>query len=294
MASEKNLPLGLACALGVICIWSTFIVSSRAGVTSSLTPYDLTGLRFAVAGLVAAPFTVAWWPRHVSWKGAVVLAACGPGGIYGVLMFNGLEQASAAYGGVFANGSLPLFSMAIAYLALRDIPTARQALAVALIVLGGALLAYRGMTAVGADVAVGILLFLAASAILSVYMFGVRHWSVTPRQALALITLPNAAVFVPLWLFAFPSGMAETDQLSIVAHALFQGLGPGFLAVILFALALIHLGPTPTAAFSAVVPATAALLAIPVLGEHPTTLEWVGIVVVSVGLAVLVTGARKG
>ena len=75
--------------------------------------------------------------------------------------------------------------------------------------------------------------------------------------------------------------IAETPLSSTLFQALFQGLGPGFLAVIFFALSTTHLGPTATAGFSAVVPATAALLAIPVLYEIPTTLEWAGIVTVT-------------
>ena len=49
-----------------------------------------------------------------------------------------------------------------------------------------------------------------------------------------------------------------------------------------------HLGPTLTAGFSAVVPAMAALLAIPVLGEVPGLLQWLGIGLVSIGLGVMI------
>ncbi|MGB0848895.1 MAG: hypothetical protein ACPGSM_19330, partial [Thiolinea sp.] len=85
-----------------------------------------------------------------------------------------------------------------------------------------------------------------------------------------------------------PSGLAEAEMSTIIFQALFQVLGPGFLAVILFALAAMHLGPTLTAGFSAVVPAMAALLAIPVLGEVPGMVQWLGILLVSIGLGVMV------
>ncbi len=101
------------------------------------------------------------------------------------------------------------------------------------------------------------------------------------------MNVPNAIVFLPIWYFLLPSGVADTEFTTIVFQALFQGIGPGFLAVILFALAAFHLGPTPTAGFSAVVPATAALLAIPVLGEVPSALEWVGIATVTLGLGLM-------
>jgi len=285
-----NLTVGAFSAVAVIFIWSGFIVFSRAGVITSLTAYDVAALRFMVAGALTVPFVRAWWPSHLPLKAKAILTLCGPGAVYSVLMFLGLTEASAAYGGVFANGSLPIFTMLLVLIVTGVRPEGRQFLAIAIIILGGALLGFRGMASGGQDVAVGIALFLAASAIMSVYIFGLKRWQLTPRQALALINIPNAVLYLPLWFFLLPSGMAEAELSTVLLQALFHGLGPGFLAVILFALAAVHLGPTPTAGFSAAVPATAALLAIPVLGELPSPLEWVGIGTVTLGLGLLLKG----
>ncbi len=283
-----NLLIGIASAVGVIFIWSGMIVFSRAGVITALTPYDLSALRFMVTGLLVLPFLRSWWPHHLPLHAMVIMVLCGPGAIYSLLLYLGLSEASAAYAGVFANGSLPIFTMIMAYLVTRDTPGRIPALAVAVIVLGGVLLGIPGMATGGADTVLGIVFFLGASAVLSVYIFGLRHWRVTPRQALALINLPNALIYLPLWYFLLPTGLAEAELSTIVFQALFQGLGPGFFALILFALAAIHLGPTATAGFSASVPATAALLAIPVLSEIPSLIEWCGIATVTVGMALLV------
>lgn len=286
--TKPNVLLGIASAVGVIFIWSGFIVFSRAGVASAMTAFDIAALRFGVAGILVLPFVRAWWPRHLPLKAKVIMSVCGPGAIYSVLMYLGLTEASAAYGGVFANGSLPMFTMLMLVLFSRERPTRNQILAIAVIVLGGFLLAYRGIATGGANVLAGIVFFLSASAILSVYIVGLRRWAVTPRQALALVNLPNALFFMPIWLFFLPTGLADTDMSTIFFQAVFQGFGPGFLAVILFALAALHLGPTPTAGFSAAVPATAAVLAIPVLSESPTVIEWFGIATVTAGLVLLV------
>jgi drug/metabolite transporter (DMT)-like permease len=286
--SEPKPLLGLFCAIGVIFIWSGFIVFSRAGVITNLTPYDITALRFIVAGALVLPFAWAWWPRQLSLPGTIVMTLCGPGLIYVMLMYFGLMESSAAYAGVFANGSLPVFTSLLAMLFTRKIPGRRQLFAIGVIVAGGIISGTPGMLAGGEDLLTGIGLFLTASAVISFYIFGVQHWKVTPRQALALVTIPNTIVFLPIWYFFLPSGLAETELSMIVFQALFQGLGPGFLAVILFAVAALHLGATPTSGFAAAVPASASLLAMPVLGEYPTSIEWVGIAVVSLGLALLI------
>ncbi|MDD9878202.1 MAG: DMT family transporter [Magnetovibrio sp.] len=285
--THSNLLAGLASAVAVIFIWSGFIVFSRLGVTTGLTAYDVTALRFMAAGLIVLPFAWAWWPRELPWKVVIGMAVCGPGALYSVLMYLGLTDASAAYGGVFANGSLPIFTTLLVLILTGARPKPLQLLAVAVIMAGGAVLGYRGMTAGGADVVTGIALFLTASAVLSFYIAGVQHWQVTPKQALALINIPNAVVFLPVWYFFLPSSMADAEVTTIAFQALFQGIGPGFLAVILFAVAALHLGPTITSGFAAAVPASAALLAMPVLSETPTALEWAGIGIVTLGLGVL-------
>ena len=220
------------------------------------------------------------------------MAACGPGSIYTIIMYFGLTEASAAYGGVFSNGSLPIFTLLLVFFISGEKPARKQLIAITIIIAGSLLLATSGMAIGGNNVLLGIVLFLLASALMSVYIFGVRLWGVTPRQALALVTMPSAVLFLPVWYFFLPSGIAETEMSIVLFQAMFQGLGPGFLAVILFALAAMHLGPTMTAGFSAVVPATAALMAIPVLGETPNTLEWVGIGIVTLGLGLLVLNKK--
>lgn len=272
----------------MLFIWSGFIVFSRAGVTTSLTPADMTGLRFLVAGAITLPFAIRWWPRHLSFHAVALMSLCGPGVIYSMLMYWGLSEASAAYAGVFANGALPVFTAALVAVFAASFPTRMQVIGIAVIVAGAVLVGSTGLMQGGKNVAVGIGLFLSASAVLSVYIFGVRHWLITPRQALVLVNVPNALLFIPVWLLFLPSGLADASLSSIVFQAAYQGLGPGFVAVILFALAATHLGPTATAGFSAAVPASAAVLAIPVLGETPGFQEWLGIGVVTIGLSLLI------
>ena len=163
----------------------------------------------------------------------------------------------------------------------------RGIFAIAVILAGCALLGLFDAGLVGDEVLLGALMFVASSAVLSMYTVGVRLWSLSPKQALAVISLPNAIAFPPLWVLWLPSRMAEAPWGDILFQGLFQGLGPSYLAVIAFALSIKHLGPTPTAGISAVVPASATLLAIPVLGEWPTDLQWAGVAVVSTGLVLL-------
>lgn len=285
--SPPNLRTGLLAATGVLFVWSGFIIFGRAGVLAGLTPYDLVAGRFIVAGALILPFTFKWWPRHLPVRIQVALALVGPGAAYSLLMFTGLGNASAAYAGVFANGALPLFTMVMVAVLNAAAPKRIEVAAASVIILGGVMVGWSGLNKGGKDVAEGIVMFLIAASLVAGYLYLVRQWKVTPQQGLVVANVPNALIFVPLWFFFLPSTMMETDWQMVAAQMLFQGLGPGVLALMLFTMAAYHLGPTPMAMIAAAVPATATLLAIPVLAEVPTHLEWGGIVTVTLGLGLM-------
>ena len=288
-AKSNERILGLLSAAGVFCIWSGFLVFSRAGVQSGLTPFDLTAIRFLVASALVVPFAMAWWPRHLPLHATLLMSICGPGALYSVLMYFGLKGSSAAYGGVFANGTLPIFTILLGFFFARQVPSRRQLFAVFVLIVGAVLIGVPGLRTGGNSVVSAIAFFLAASAVLSVYFLGVKHWQVGPREALALVSLPNAVIFLPVWFFFLPSTIHDAPWSTILLQAAFQGLGPGFLAVILFSISARILGPMPSAGLAAAVPASATLLAIPVLGEIPTRVEWIGIAIVTAGLVLLLT-----
>jgi hypothetical protein len=49
---------GAIYGLAAVCIWAGFIVASRLGVRTSLTPWDVVAIRFAVGRLAVAALRV--------------------------------------------------------------------------------------------------------------------------------------------------------------------------------------------------------------------------------------------
>ncbi|MEM7212368.1 MAG: EamA family transporter, partial [Pseudomonadota bacterium] len=76
---QPNLTTGLLSAVAILIIWSGFIVFSRAGILAGLTPFDIAGLRFIVAGFLILPFAIRWWPRHLPIRTQILMSAVGPG-----------------------------------------------------------------------------------------------------------------------------------------------------------------------------------------------------------------------
>jgi drug/metabolite transporter (DMT)-like permease len=47
---------GSLCGLAAVSIWASWIVAARLGLRTSLTPWDITAIRFGVAGLILLPY----------------------------------------------------------------------------------------------------------------------------------------------------------------------------------------------------------------------------------------------
>jgi len=137
------------------------------------------------------------------------------------------------------------------------------------------------------DAWIGHLFFLSAACILAAYMVATKFWQLTPLQAMVAIPTANLVWFGPVYIAVLPSAIAQAPWSEILLQGIYQGLGPSILGVLFFTIAIRFIGPTPTAAVMAGVPGIATLLAIPVLGEWPSTLAWVGLTVVTAGILLI-------
>ena len=57
-ATARDYVRGAIYGLSAVCIWAAFIVVSRLGVRTSLTPWDVAAIRFAVAGMLLLPYLI--------------------------------------------------------------------------------------------------------------------------------------------------------------------------------------------------------------------------------------------
>ncbi len=283
-ATEDISPaLGLFSAFVVAGVWSGFVVVSRMGAQSPLTVYDMAALRFGFAGLLLLPASFLWWPRRLSPFQILALAA-GTGIPYVLLAYAGFLYAPVSHGGVFINGVLPIFTTILSLFWLGIRPNKTTLLAVCIIISGCALTAFAKDGFGQSESLKGDFLFMAAALIMAAYMPATRIWKVTLKELLSFVPIVNAVLFIPLWWFFLPSNLENAQTHDILLQMLYQGLGPSIMGLVFFFLAIKHIGATPTAAILALVPSIAALIGIPVLGDIPVVLEWVGMVLVTIGI----------
>ena len=283
--SDPARPLiGWFAALGVVLIWSGWVVVSRLGVVQTLTIYDMVALRFVVATIAVAPFVWRYWPRNLRWW-QIFLISCGQGVPYLLLAFGGFQFAPASHAGIMMNGTVPVFAALLGWIWLKDRPDAWKTAGMAVILVGCGLIGWdRDTVGVAPDAWIGHLMFIGSALFIAINMIGTKAWQLTPMQAMVCIPTVNLAWFGPLYLAFLPKAVHVAPWSEIILQGAYQGLGPSVVAVLLFTTAVRSIGPSATAAMMAMVPGMVALVAIPVLGEWPSLLAWAGLFLATGGI----------
>ena len=284
---------GCLAAGAVVFIWALWLVVSRAGAQSTLNAYDLTAIRYGISAVASLPIVLYYKPwRSMSLKRIAGLSLLlGP--LYILCVYFAFDYAPAAHGGVYMNGAMPAITLFLSFLFLQQKSTSIQLFGVGLIFSGTLLTAadVSGLSIPGAWR--GDLLFIVAAVFFSGYLVVARAWSVTPTQVMLCGSLINAIIFVPIWYWWLPSGLAQADGAQLALQIFYQGLIPGLLGLVLVAVATKNIGPAATSAFIAAVPGLGAVLGAIFLNEVPGTLGWLSLVVLTVGILMVSLGVRR-
>lgn len=282
--SPEMLRRGYLNAIGVVVIWTSFVIFSRMSGKSSLTPYDVIGLRYFVAGLAILPF----WLHHrtslFSWR-KLVLALFGAIG-FTLFAMNGFAHAPANHAAILLQGFLPFSVSIIAYFIAGESPTRQRLYGLVLIAVGVGSLAtesLRGhsMTLLGDGLLVG------ASLCWAMYTVLLRRWKFPPMDATIAVTLIAAILYLPVYALFLPKNLMATPWHVSAAYGLFQGVLIAIVQMIFYTRAVHYLGASRLAMLASVVPVLASLGAVPILGE-PLTVS------IAVGLLFCCAGAWVG
>src|SRR3954451_15568615 len=154
---------GAACGLGAVCIWSGWIVVARLGLRSSMTPWDIAAIRFAVAGALLLPLVITRGLAidRLGWTGLVAIVLGGAAPVF--LANSGLLFAPAAHAGALFPGVMPLMVALLAATVLGEEFTSAKKLGFAFILAGVIAVVCGAGSTLGSWQNVGHGLFLGAA-----------------------------------------------------------------------------------------------------------------------------------
>jgi drug/metabolite transporter (DMT)-like permease len=278
---------GLAWGLLAAAIWTVYSVLARLGIKSGLSPLDMTLLRFTPGALVMLPFVWRWGLRGmagIGWKHGVVLAALS-GPLFSLLMMSGFAYAPLAHGAIIAPACQMLAGLGLSAWLARTPVTHETVTGAAFVMLGLVFMGSDALLHSDGRVLLGDALFALAGSCWGLFGALSRRWRVDAVRLTGVAVVLSFAMFAPLYgALADPSALLAAAPGFVALQAVAHGLGAGLVAVLAYSRAAVLLGPGRAAFFGAMVPGAASLLAIPVLGEIPTTLQVAGLLAVVAGL----------
>lgn len=279
---------GVLCGLAAVFIWSAFIIASRFGVRTHLSPWDIVAIRFAVAGVVLLPYLIrkGLALERLGWAGlAAIVIGCGAPCV--LLVNAGLLFAPAAHAGALYPGGTPLMVAALAMIFLGETPSPSKAIGLSLIVLGALCLVFGNGGTLGTQQNLGQALFLAAAFVWGGYTIAMRKAQLDGLHAAALAAVLSLVLYLPPYLYFNGLGVLSAPAAELTLQAAVQGLLTAIVALLLYGRTVRILGATRAAAFVALTPAVTAILSIPTLGEWPSLADWISIAIVSAGVYVV-------
>jgi drug/metabolite transporter (DMT)-like permease len=286
--SRADYTRGALWGLFAISIWVGWILYTRIGVSSAtqkMSPYDLVALRFACAGLLMLPIL---WKRGLAiekagWFNWLLIVGCA-GVPYVLLASSGLQFAPAAQGGALIPGTLPLWAALLAWLVLKEHISGLRRLGLALIPIGIVTILGTGLFHFETGHWRGHLMFIGASMTWATFTIAMRRSKLDALHAAAIVSVVSAVIYLPIYALFLPHGLSAAPWSAIIGQTIYQGIVVSIISLIAYARAVNILGASLGASFASLVPVLAMLLAIPLLGEIPTTSDVIGIAVITLGV----------
>ena len=287
-SERRNLTVGLLYGAAVIAVFSSFVLISRIGMRTDLQPNDLMALRFGVGGLILLPVFLLHGLAGLRIGDALALAALSGLG-FAMLAYGGIARTPATHGTVFLHGTLPLSTILIVAAYSQRWPSHQRLIGVLAIAAGVLAMALDSAAYAGSSQLTGDVMLFAAATSWSAYSVWVRVRKIPALQAAAIVTVMSGIVYIPVYVAMSDRGLLQASLGDLIVQGIFQGIIIGVVSIFVYTRAVTLLGPTSTALLSTTVPALTALLAIPLLGEYPSTLVICGIALTTAGMIVALT-----
>src|SRR5882762_505491 len=284
-ARARQFVIGSVCAIAAVAIWAGWLVMMRVGVNTTLTAFDMTALRFGVAGVVLLPVVLR---RGLAFnrlgRPGFTSVVIGAGFPVPLLVGAGLSFAPVAHASVLTYGIAPLIVAGLAAVALKERLVPIRKAGLVLVGLGALVIGGVGISSFGGRQSIGHLLFLTAACLWACYAVVLRRACLDGLHAAAIAAVVSLLVYFPLYLTFIDHRLLEVSFTDLVGQAFYQGVVTATVSLALFGRSIMLLGASKSAAFVALVPVIAALMAIPALGEWPTSIDWLAIGMITAGV----------
>lgn len=281
--------------LAAVSIWASWIVAVRFGIKTSLSPIDITAIRFGVAGVILLLYLLRRGVAldRLGWigLGAILL---GGGAPMVLTSYGGLKFAPAAHAASLYTALIPLYVAILAAFVLGEAFTAAKRVGLVLIVAGVLGIVWGTGATIGSPQNIGHAMFVAAGFLWAGYIVSLRRARLDGLHAAAIAAVGSLIAFVPIYAVNFGGNLVSAPWPGLLVQAFVHGILVAVISFICIGRAVSLLGASNGSAFAALAPAITALLAIPILDEWPAVSDWIAMLLISVGVYIASGGPVPG
>lgn len=269
-----------------VLIWSMNIAVTRY-VSDYISPVSISFYRWFVAFIILTPFMAKkmWQNRHLIrqhfWQFAILSA-------FGMVLYQGLSYSAAHHTSAtnmgIINAFIPIFTIFVSILILREIPNRFAVIGSILSFLGLLYVISRGdvasLTQLGGHS--GDLLMVLAVFFYAFYGVFLKKWQL---KVPLLISLYIQIAFALLYHLPFIAlfGLQSIDM-NNVGSVLYAGIFPSLIAPFVWMMAVQYLGPNRTSIFMNLMPVFTAIIAFFWLNEAWTIYHSIGGLIILLGI----------
>ncbi|KXZ69417.1 aromatic amino acid exporter [Acinetobacter venetianus] len=269
-----------------VLIWSLNIAVTRY-VADYISPVSISFYRWFVAFLILTPFMLpnVWKQRAVIGKDLGKLAVLSA---FGMVLYQGLSYTAAHYTTAtnmgIVNAFVPVFTIFISYLILKDVPNR--------FAIFGSLLSFAGLIYVMSQGHISSLfeqgghwgdaVMVVAVGFYAFYGVFLKKWQLKlPLLTSLYVQIGFALLYhVPFLLWFGLDGINADNAASV----LYAGVFPSLIAPLLWMVAVQAIGPNRTSIFMNLMPVFTAIIASLWLSEHWTIYHTIGGMMILVGI----------
>jgi drug/metabolite transporter (DMT)-like permease len=276
---------GALYGLAAVSMWAAWVVAVRLGIRTSLKPWDITAIRFGVAGLILLPYLLKKGlavDRLGGWGLAAIML--GGGAPMVLLAYGGLLFAPSAHAASLYTALIPVYVAILAAVVLGEAFTIAKRIGLILIVAGVLGIVWGAGGMIGSRQNIGHALFISAGMLWACYTVALRKARLDGLHAAALAAVASLITYVPVYAIVFGTSLFNAPWRDLALQAFVHGFLVAVISLLLYGRAINLLGASNGSAFAALAPAITAVLAIPILGEWPAMSDWIAMVLISSGV----------
>jgi len=277
--------MAITCALSAVAIWGWWMSATRVAATEGIAPIDVAFMRYSIPAILLIPVWLATLRKLKNAPLWSIIAMLGWGAPFLWLVTASVQDTKVVYLATIVPCTMPIFAVVAERILFKRVPDRTQLVGFGLVAMAALLVMLNAIFGGGISLSSLVLMLLAACGWGS-YVVAFRHTGLTAAQGAAWVCVASTALIVVIKLIIGGEFLPLTrDQ--FIFNAVAQGFLSGFVAVLLYTIAIEKLGSTQAASYGVLVPVLASFFAWVWLGEIPTFFNLLALSFGTAGVAVI-------